>query len=293
MDLPEPEDRLLWIVIGVPFGIFVVGSIVLLYLLPGLSNTNKALVIATGLGALGTLALALATVYNVIQTNRMLESREREREKPLVVDELSYVIQPAIEALENNLQTIQESEHEGCAFEWVYIDKPDITGRRRGPRSVRIEDSLSFARLHSRDLELYGSLRTHDNIVIQIAHEASRFHEEMKPEIKRLLEEEGISDLEQSLKVVTSAILKELEHFGESHELYDFWEKHRGHLIDYAKETPEVTLEDIQAGERSYRQLLIENTLSKLKKRKAILKRDYRISEDEIIPIEYDEWEDW
>lgn len=290
MEFPEFRKVVL-IIIGSAFGFFVAAAGYLVLVLPDLSRTNRAIVMATGLGAVGTFALALATVYNVIQTNQMLESREREREKPLVIDELSHVIQPAIEALEANIQTIEQSHHDGCAFEWVYIQGPSQTERDWSPQSVPSSDSLSWARLAYEEPELGSFLAYHDHFVIQTAQAASQFHEEMKPEIERLLEEEEeevISDLDQSLKVVTSAILKELEDFPEGHKLDDFWEKHREHLIDYAKKYPDVTLKEMKYTEEWYLKLW-EDLVKKLKDRKAELKQDYRISEDDIKEIESDE----
>ncbi|MCU4802169.1 hypothetical protein OB920_17470 [Halobacteria archaeon HArc-gm2] len=292
MDLLDLEDEAILFVIGFVMALFVAGIIAVSYLTIDLTESAQAQIIATVLGAIGTLALALATVYNIFQTNRNLALQEKDRRKPIVKDELTNLIQPAINSLQENLQTIEESDQDGCTFDWVYLDQPTLYSVSRGPQSVQTPDSLPSARLFSEDQMLYGTLNAHDNYVSKVANEASKFHKEMVPEYERLLEEDNTSLEDQSLKVISTQVLAELDHFAEGHDLYEFWEENRNSLIEYATNVPEVTLQDIQAAERVYRREIVEDGLSKLKQRKARLKQEYGISESEIISMN-DEWRDW
>jgi hypothetical protein len=260
---------------------FFVGVSFVVYLSIDLPAGTQVQVLATVLGSFGTLLLAIATFINIFQTNRRLDLKEKDREKPLIIDELAHVIQPAINSLENNLQQMEDSDNPGCAFDWVYLDGSTLFSGANGPRSVQTPDSLPMARLAADDRELYATLRVHDNYTERVAEAAGELHDELKVEIKRLLELEGIDNQDQSLKVVTSAVIKELDHFGESHDLYDFWESHRDDLIEYADKETETPLEEVKAGERVYRKY-IEETLRPLKQRKAKLKQEYGISEEEI-----------
>lgn len=283
MDLPNwaPNGFVLWII--TVFGIaFLIGGIVLLInLTRDLSQNIQAQVLATVLGSAGTVLLALATFINISQTNRTLKLKEKEREKPLIVDELSYVIQPAISSFKNNLREIRDFQHSGCAFDWVYIRNPSGYSGSAGPDPIRTPDTLSMARLTADDRKLAANLRAHDEYVKDIVEKANKLHEELKPEIERLLEEEAINDISQDLRVITSAVLKELDYFDDSHELYDFWEEHRENLIKYANEETETTLDEVKADEINY-QDRAEKVLQQLSQRKANLKHDYSISEDEI-----------
>lgn len=279
-------------VVGTVIAAFVSGSVYLTHLSWNLSTSNQAQILATVLGSVGTLLLAGATFYNILQTNRSLELQLKEREKPLILDELSYVIQPAITSLENNLLEFRENDNLGCAFEWVYIDGPKLYSGSRGPDSVRIPDALPTARLAESDREMYEILQAHDRYVMFLSEQASEFHDQLKPEIQRLLDEYGIEEIDQSLKVVTSGVLKELEHFGESHQLYDFWEEHGKDLIKYGKREVEPDLEEIKSGEKSYEKF-VADALENLKQRKAYLKQEYSISEDEISAGEEDNWRNW
>lgn len=282
----KPRELLLFIS-GVFTSLFILGIIVTLYIAKDLSTSDQAQIFATVLGSVGTLLLALATFVNIFQTNRRLRMEEKEREKPLVIEELSRLIQPAIESLQNNLQQIENSTDTGCAFEWIYVDSATLYSGSRGPDSVQTPDSLPMARLAVDNNMLYGTLRAHDMYTERVAEEASRFHKELKPEIERLLEREGVKLEDQSLKVVSSAVLKEIDHFGESHDLYDFWENNREYLIRYANEELDTGLEEIKSAERVYYQFM-DDALEELKARKAKLKHEYGISEDEITP-EFDD----
>lgn len=258
---------------------YAAGILVLLYLSIGLTQTNQALILASALSSVGTLALALATFVNVSQTNERLQIQQKDRERPLAVDELSQVIQPAISSLQNNLQKIRDSDTLGCTFEWVYIDSTTMYSPSKGPDSVRINSSLIAGRLYSEDPELYELLQKHESFVQEIAEHAHRLHNELELEINRLLEEEDLS--EESSKAVTAAVLKKLEKWGEDSEMTDFWEQHHNHLIRYANEETDVPVDEIMSMEDDY-WLHIEDTLERLLERKAVLKQDYGISDGDI-----------
>lgn len=275
------EDKIVYVTIGGILGIFVIGGGVALYLTINLSQADRAIVIATILGGLGTIALAIATSYNILQTSRSLRYRELEKTKPVVIDELSQVIEPAIVGLEKNANKLIRSGTDACSFDWVYIDGPTHLDSERGPHSVKYGDTRAFWRMFSNERELAAEMRAHDSYVESVSAEASKFHEQIKSEIERLLDKEGIEELNQSHKVVSTAILRETEHFGERHQLRDFWENHRDYLISYASEEIDVTSDHIQAAENVYQELL-EELLKKLVQRKAELKEEYGISEEEI-----------
>ena len=266
---------------GVISAAYLVGIASLLNLSYDLPKTNQALILATVLGSVGTLLLALATFVNIFQTNKTLRLKKKDREKPLVLDELSYIIQPAIESLRYNLLEILDSEDNGCAYEWVYIDRPSLYSGSRGPKPVDTRDNLQFARLARDDIELYRMLDSHNERVVEMVKMAQKLHDELKPEIRHLLEEDGIEEKNVSLQVVTLAVLKKLDRFGDDHDLFDFWESHGEHLIEYANTETDLALDDIIEKERQY-QFFVHETLTKLKERKTSLKEEYRISEDEI-----------
>jgi hypothetical protein len=277
---PSPTQSMM-LLGGILIAFYVFGVLAIGVFSWELPRGTQAVVFATVLGSVGTLLLAIATFTTVLQTSRQLNIREKERERPLAVDELSHIIQPALTALENNLEQLDNSENPGCAFDWVYIDEPTLYAGTRGPEPVRTPDSLPLARLARENRTLFGSLRAHNEYVQDIGRKAQQLHSELNPELERLFEEAGVNREDRETIVVTSAVLKEIEHFGEHHELYEFWNTHREHLIEYANEEITVTLDEIQSGERVYREF-VTDTLSDLKQRKFHLKHEYSISENDI-----------
>lgn len=264
---------------GAIIGSYVVAIPVLLYLSLGLSASNQALVLASALSSLGTLALALATFVTISQSNERLKIQQKKQEQPLAKDELSHVVQPAIEALEANLRKFTESDNPGCVFEWVYISGASLYGAARGPESIRVRSIIPAGRLAGEDEDLYDTLMVHDRYAEMIAGRARRLHMGLEPEIERLFEEESVTG--ESTKSVTTAVLKELEAWGEDEVLTEFWEENRDWLIRYAEEETEVTLSEVQSMEDSYQEYM-HNAHRALLERKAELMQKYSISEDDI-----------
>lgn len=81
-----------------------------------LSSGRDVSVFITSVSAFGTLILAAATFFSIRHGQRSLSELEKEREKPIVKDEIVKVIQPAIDALSANVERA-ESE---VGVDWVY-----------------------------------------------------------------------------------------------------------------------------------------------------------------------------
>lgn len=289
LELSESDYRSLTIVFaGVVIGSYLVGIPVLFYISLGLSTADQALVMASALSSVGTLALALATFVTISQSSERLKIQQKKQEQPLAKDELSHVIQPAIDALEANLRKFTESDNPGCVFEWVYISGASLYSPGRGPVSIQVRSLIPAGRLAGEDQDLYDTLMAHDRYSKRIAGRAKRLHMELEPEIERLFEEEGVTG--ESTKAVTTAVLKELEAWGEDEVLTKFWEENGDWLIQYAQEETEVTLSEVKSMEESYQEYM-QNTLRALFERKAELMREYSISEDDIM-VETEEFRD-
>lgn len=261
---------------------FILGIAILGLLSLDLPRGQQAQILATTIGALGTLLLALATFINIRQSNRRLELQEKDREKTLVLDELSNLICPAIEALERNLRDVRESTKSGCVFEWVYIDEPKSYNAAQGPVRILTSNQPSLARLGEDDPELARDIKDHYEIVKEIGEEASKLHEELRPEVESRLREYGVEEIDKNLEVVTNAILQEVDSFKESTGLSEFWEDNRDSLIKYAQVELESDLSDIKDMEEQYIKKM-ESLVEALRERKLELKQEFNISEDEIV----------
>ncbi|MFC7232168.1 hypothetical protein ACFQMM_13680 [Saliphagus sp. GCM10025308] len=74
----------------------------------GFVDSDTALVTAQATGVLATLFFVYVTLYSVSQNSETLEQLERDREKDVVIDELSEVIQPAIDRVGYNIRILEE-----------------------------------------------------------------------------------------------------------------------------------------------------------------------------------------
>ncbi|MFA9417634.1 hypothetical protein [Natrinema sp. HArc-T2] len=258
------------------------GFLVLVVLLPDLNRSNQAIVIATGTGAFGTLILALATFFNIVQSNQVLQIREKKRQKPLAIDEISNLIEPGIETVKANLEAPKNSHGNGCGFEWNYLDPEELSQRGRRPHAIFTSDSIALSRLSTSRPDLVEQITAHNGKIGDVAERTQRFQEQIHPKIREFLEESDRGqDIDSDLRVITSAILKEVDQFGESSDLYQFWEEYGDRLIQYSKDLPEAELEEIQKLEQEYLEVAKE-TFGMLEDRKLELKKEYGISEEEI-----------
>jgi len=72
----------------------------------------------TATGAFGTLILAAATFISIRYNLKNISEMEKEREQPIVKDEIANVINPAIEALNSNSDRYSDSD-----LDWLYANR--------------------------------------------------------------------------------------------------------------------------------------------------------------------------
>lgn len=199
----------------------------------------------------------------------------------MVKDELSYVIQPAISGLEENIEYVEEHDGSGCAFNWVYVDEPVAYSLAGQPRSVYPRNIQSVVRPSSDNSRLRKILIDHAKQIQVIAAMASDFLQELGPEIQRRFEQDNIPQGDRNEKAVANAVLSELDHFADTNRLHDFWERYGSELIDLANSELEVAPERLEAAEEEYYRSM-GSALEELRELKRERKQEFGISEDEI-----------
>lgn len=232
------------------------------------------------LAAAGTLSLAAGTFYNIQQTNRDLRLREQKRKKPLAIDELSNVIIPAIQAVSGNIEKLQEGEE----IDWVYVDGPSGYSTLGRPSSAMpVNDIAAFQRLNEQNRELYQDLVEHDEMVRQMGQLAQEIFEEVQNLVKVHIEAAGYSDddYSQSDKVFVSAMLKQLDEFGDSHEMYEFWEQNREALLDILNEEAGELVWELEEREDEFKRHC-EKLSNDLVNYRSDVQREFGISSDDI-----------
>ncbi|MGB9987327.1 hypothetical protein [Salarchaeum japonicum] len=255
-----------------------IGSMYVFLISLQMNPRSRATVIATLLGAIGTFLLAVVTVYNITQTNRTLRLREKEAEKPLIIDEISNILEPSITQLEQNLDAFENTEGEGCAFNWIHATPSPQYGGANGPGSIELTDPIGLARIQQDNQKLYKDLERHELFLRELSEDGDQFYEQIRPKIQELLKEADIETGDESN--IAIAVLKR-EGFAPDHRLEPFWKEYSEELIQFAENQVSPCLTDIKQKECAYQEHS-RNLLRECRSRKAHLKQKYKISDNEV-----------
>ena len=243
------------------------------------SRSSRPSIIVTGLSALGTLLLAAVTFFN-------LQRDREEREKPLAMDEIRSVVQPAIDAVENNIQEIQKRDK---PFDWVYVDADiefsfnnNAMGR---PWSVfSIPDPSAMLRLKRRDPDLWNQMQKHDDHIKKLARLASEIEDVVGPELEKYARTHVLeTDRGEppKAKVFVNSLLHNIDEFGESSEYYDLWADHSAEFRKILDSMAEEKVSELNRLEQEYFDHC-DNLREQLIERKIKVQCGYGISSSDI-----------
>ena len=249
----------------------------------GRIDTGVSSTIVSGLAALGTVTLAGITLYTVRQNRRELDQIIKERYRPLAIDEISNIVYPSMRILSHNLEYLEDNEGEN---RWMYHDGFEHHNWGESPTSVissRDFDPVAVERFRSDCPLLLRKMEAHDWLLVYLSGLADSIGEELDPLVKEIFEQsEHTRDLEyeSNRRVIMSSILGQTEEYGESSELYEFWESHGDELnqLVYSEVKPLYT--ELVQGEE-YLQEYTEAMRSELVARQKELQEEYGISKSE------------
>lgn len=254
----------------------------------GLGPSQRASVAANGVGATGTVFLAFATLWTVLHSTRRMEKQERESEKPLARNEVIHLIQPAINALRNNLNCLDEDyEIDWFSYDparW-YTSLPQGINAAGDPTQViSTKDPHALARLEEERPNLYQRLQEHDELLHDLATRADQIGEKITPRLQEFLAERNLGsefDEKGDARTLKSAIIKEIDQYGENHKHYEIWNEHREEFLNILHSTAGAEFEDFRGLEKEY-QRHCESLLEDLQERKIELQEEYGfVVEDE------------
>lgn len=283
-----------WLIRSVAVFVIVIALVALglptIYWRLSLRPSFTGLLIA-GLGAFGTLVLAAATLVSVSQTTRSLSEMEKDREKPVVKDEIVKVIQPAIDALEANAERAES----GGGVDWIY-SRPSTYNPHSETKMVSSvfgdPAPAAMSRFQQQRPDLWSRLEDHQNLIKQIIGLAETIYEKTEePAQSRFEEGEWVIPEEEdevNVKNLTSAALKDLDEYGESHSYYNFWQSHGDEFKELVRSQASEELEKFRSNEAMWIELC-DDLPDDLSDYKVMLQREYGISESTI----EDEIEEW
>ncbi|MFK5603668.1 hypothetical protein [Haloferax volcanii] len=237
-----------------------------------------------GISVIATVLLVGGTYLTIQQNQRDIEEVRKDREKPLVRDEVEHVVVPAIDALQNDIDDFEEGH-----IDWFYTGRRLMGNTATGPRSginFIHSDHSARRRLEETSPELYSDLDDREELVIELCEVADEIAEEIKPFVEQTLRDEAPEpsdpdEFESWVRTITSASIKQIDHFAESNELYEFWEEHGDQIIGQMKEVAASEVTQLEQGEEEMIDLS-KDLVERLVEEQMRLRREYGISSKEI-----------
>lgn len=268
-----------------PIGVIVLTTLGTLYAWYwGMIENQTLEPLLNALSILATLLFVAGTYLTIQQNQEDLREVKKDRERPLVRDELQHVLMPAVDAIEDDLQAINE----GYA-DWSGAGGSRITngfGRRNSIYLFNEPDRSAMHRLKETSPELYRDLEARDEMVKELNELGDEIGNSIAPYITELLEEDGPKPSKDRLfegwvRTVQDAAIKELDYFGDEHALYDFWQRNGEKIIARMHENAGEKHSSLQRGVNE----LVEESESlrvRLIEEQMHLRRTYGISSQEL-----------
>jgi hypothetical protein len=243
------------------------------------------------MSAFGTLVLASVTFFSVRQGQRSVAEREKERTKPIVQDEITKVIQPAIDALIANLE-MSKSE---SGVDWVYSSpssyNPNGDTSNRASTVFARPAPVAMVQLQETKPELWSRLEDHEEMLQRLTKLGDDIHVNTKTPILVCQEEldwELPESEEINTKLLVSAAVLGLDHFGESASYYSFWEKHGDEIRNIVNGIASKEMSQLKHLESRWN-THCEELRDDLLEHKVELQQEYGIAES-TIDEELEEW---
>lgn len=258
-----------------------------------LTLTSRVTVAASLVGALGTLVLAIATVWTALQNQILVEERVKEAERPLVREELEDLLTPYHKVVRNNIEAVEGSS----AIDWgSYSQRKAMafdgmqTSTYEPVPLLQTDDVYLYTRLEREAPDLWKMIQTHDRILNEIADLGDQISSLLEPSVKQFLEEHGLlSEFDEGgLRTLNGAILKQIDQYGDQHEHADIWLEHQDDLCSILEEVAADEYDELEKEIDRYRAHCKELS-EELVERRIRLQNDYSLSvdEDETDPVEF------
>lgn len=253
---------------------------------PGDSGVNYLI---TSLGAFGTLILAAATFVSVRQSTRSVSELEKERQKPIVKDEIVKVIQPAIDALSANVKRAEQEQ----GIDFVLYDQPIYNANSSTDRisSVFADPApVAMVRLHETRPDLWSRLEDHQEYITRMIGIGNGLPEKMETPIRVCAEELGWEKPEEELdiRLLMHSVVKDTDEYGENSDYYTFWQEHREEIKDLVRALADDEMKELESLKPQWKELC-EDLSEDLLEYKVELQQDFGISES-AVDEELEEW---
>jgi hypothetical protein len=195
----------------------------------GYRSQEFASVLMTGISAVGTLSLAVVTYLSLRQNDKRIEEMRKQREKPLVMDEIENVIGTAIEALRTDMRMIEDEDRH---ISWVLEDGPTPPAVAGMPGAT-IQKGISEAanqRLRREAPQLWERMEAHDQLAEELCELGSEIAQSVEPVLSDFAKGKDFDIDQNDRRVLLDSIVVQLDDFGEDRNLYEFWRENGDEL---------------------------------------------------------------
>jgi len=249
----------------------------------GLSSSGQAGMIASSIGGMGTLVLAAATLISIKQQAATIEDLQKEREKPLVIDEIQHTIQYALKGATQNHQIFEDPKRD---FSWRLAEGPANHRAGLGPKAVidKDPDLAAQSRFRRNSPDLWVELVEYENLIRESAEIGDSIVRKLRPEVEKFVENNAIERKVESradINTLIDAAIEDVDEFGDSHSLHDYWEEHGDSLKELTTEIVGAELRELEEKKDILHEKSFE-VVQALENRRAELRREYGISSDEL-----------
>lgn len=278
--------------LGLFMFILTVVASYLIFQWSNLTLNSRVSVAASLVGALGTLVLATATIWTVLQNQILVDERVKEAERPLVREELEEILIPYHEVVRNNMEAVEDSSvidwgsyspRKSLAFDGMHTSKSEPVSL------LQTDDVHLYTRLERDAPSLWKMIQKHDRILNEISDLGDHISSLLDPAVKRYLEDNGLlSEFDDGgIRTLNGAILKQVDEYGDQHEHADIWLEHRDELCRILDEVVADEYDELQEEIDRYR-THCEELSEELVERRVTLQNEYSIPvDDEEEPVEF------
>jgi len=251
-----------------------------------LGLSSKASLIISGAGVVGTMGLAFVTVLTLYQNSMLLREEQKQREKPIVIEMINQVIQPALLSLRWDRRTLQSEDRP--LINWLNYEKP----------SLFPDTNLSFAKpiFEESDPHLAGKTRfarDYPDIQEKLDKRAElmmasyqigeMIEEELEDQVKSYIEENDITDSTgktPDAEEFVNAIWFEKDKAGTPYHIDPVWDENHDEFLELRSNFDDE-IAQLKENEKQI-QKLTEEALGELSMARLELREDYGIEQEDL-----------
>lgn len=223
--------------IGALIAVFSILALPIIGYVQGYWSSTVSQLIITGLGALGTVTLAILTVVTLTQNRQIMEERRKDREAPIQQAVLQEIVLSAEERMEKNYEKLFEEQ-----FDWMEATTQEIELLAIDLETLqRQDDPVAREEFEEKYPEVDELMAAYDGQIFYLNNTARKIIEEIQSPLKDYIRSNQIMDSEGYEIEVGRVInrLLNMEEILSDDAPPDWWRENEQAFKDIARENSE------------------------------------------------------